>query len=182
MTVWTVLGWTIPAGSVALLLAALAYMRLRSYRSARDGEWGGESGEDAEFSLARYEPMARLLSEEDFVFLAAQPGYRPEIGARLRRERRRIFRLYLRDLSADFHRLHAQARRMVANSGAEHSELVGILMRQQLTFWRGLLAVEVRLALSGLGLGQVDVRGLVEAIETMRLDLARFSSPAQAAV
>jgi hypothetical protein len=180
MIVWSVLGWVIPAGSVALLLAALAGMRLRSYRSARDREWAGESSETAEFSLARYEPMARLLSEEDFVFLAAQPGYRPEIGARLRRERRRIFRLYLRDLSADFHRLHAQARRMVANSGAEHSELVGILMRQQLIFWRGLLAIEVRLALSGVGLGQVDVRGLVEAIETMRLDLARFSSPAQA--
>ncbi len=167
----------ITGGSVALLLAALASMRWRAYRTGTDSEPEGESGG---FSLARYEPMGRLLSEEDFLFLAAQPGYRPEIGARLRGERRRIFRRYLRELARDFHRLHAEARRMVANSTAEHSELVGMLLRQQVTFWRGLVAIEVRLALGGVGLGKVDVRGLVEAIEGMRLELARFSAPASA--
>ena len=176
MTGWVILGWIVTAGSVALLLTALAAMRLQSRLKRTNEE------RESEFSLARYEPMARLLSEEDFLFLSAQPGYRPEIGARLRRERRRIFRLYLRELTRDFHTLHARARRMVAHSSAEHSELVGLLMRQQVIFWRGLLAIELRLALSALGLGTVDVRGLVEAIEAMRLDLARFSGPAQAAV
>lgn len=175
MTSWVVIGWMITGGSVALLLAALAAMRWRAYWSEPDHE-----GEPGEFSLARYRPMERLLAEEDFLFLAAQPGYRPEIGAKLRRERRRIFRLYLRELTRDFHRLHADARAMVADSTAEHSELVGVLLRQQLTFRLGLAAIELRLALGGLGLGKVDVRGLVEAIEAMRLDLARFSAPASA--
>jgi len=175
MTSWQVIGWMITGGSVALLLAALTAMRWRAYRSEPDHEDGF-----GEFSLARYRPMEQLLAEEDFLFLAAQPGYRPEIGAKLRRERRRIFRLYLRELTRDFQRLHADARSMVADSTAEHSELVGVLLRQQLTFRLRLAALKLRLALGGLGLGKVDVRGFVEAIEAMRLDLARFSAPASA--
>jgi len=160
---------------VALLLAAVAAMRWHAYRREPDHEGGS-----GEFLLSRYRLMERLLAGEDFLFLAAQPGYRPEIGAKLRRERRRIFRLYLRELAGDFRRLHAEARRMIANSTAEHSELVGVLMRQQLTFRFGLAAIELRLALNGLGLGLVDVRGLVDSVEAMRLDLARFLASAPA--
>src|SRR5215471_20655160 len=103
MVSWVFIGSVVSGTSVALLLLTLWATRWRAYRSDVDGQL--EAGSD-EFSLARYEPMGRLLAEEDFVFLAAQPGYRPEIGAKLRRERRQIFRLYLRELSRDFHRLH----------------------------------------------------------------------------
>jgi len=53
-------------------------------------------------------------------------------------------------------------------------------VRQQLTFRFGLAAIELRLALNGLGLGLVDVRGLVDSVEAMRLDLARFLASAPA--
>src|SRR5580700_10714906 len=91
--------------------------------------------DELEFSFARYEPMARLLSDEDFLFLKAQSGFRPEMGRKFRRERRRIFRLYLHELSRDFHRLHAHARVVVSSLAAEHSALVGVLFRAQLRFW-----------------------------------------------
>ena len=52
----------------------------------------------AEFSLERYQPMGRLLGDEDLLFLKSQPGYRSELGSRWERERRRIFRLYLTEL------------------------------------------------------------------------------------
>ena len=38
-------------------------------------------------SHIRLRPMARLLNEDDFRFLAAQPGYHPEIGRKLRLRR-----------------------------------------------------------------------------------------------
>jgi len=156
-------------------MLALAAMLFRTYRSEPGGEMNSERLDSDEFSLARYEPMGKLLADEDFLFLAAQPGYRPEIGAKLRRERRQIFRLYLRELSHDFHRLHAEARRMVAASTADQSELVTLLLRQQLAFWRGMAAIEVRLAFGRLSV--VDARGLIESIEAMRVALARFSVP-----
>jgi hypothetical protein len=166
------LTWLGIAGITALSLAGFLLSRLRGYRSASEAE----PGDDGSFSPARYEPMARLLAEDDFVFLAAQPGYRPEIGTKLRRDRRRIFRLYLRALACDFHRLHAHAREMVAASSQEHHErLVGLLLRQQVTFWRALAAIELRLLAERMGLGKVEIRGLVEVVEAMRLDLARFT-------
>src|SRR5271166_3889725 len=107
---WVVTGALITGGSAVVLLAMLIAMRLRAYRTASDD---GRNESDV-ISLAHYEPMTRLLADEDFQFLAAQPGYRPEIGAKFRRERTRIFRMYLRELARDFHRLHAEARAMVA--------------------------------------------------------------------
>src|SRR5579863_7095707 len=144
-------------GGVLLFLIAFMLRQGISYRPTPNMD------SDESFSLERYEPMSRLLSEEDFVFLAAQPGYRPEMGAKLRRERRRIFRLYLHELAQDFYSLHCEARALVADSSAEHSELVPLLMRQQFSFWRALAAIELRLLASRLNLGTVDVRGLLES-------------------
>ena len=137
------------------------------------------TGGDTEFSLARYEPMARLLSEDDFSFLEAQPGYRPEMGRKFRRERRRIFRLYLEELARDFHRLHAHAREVVASLPAEHSEMVGVLLRGQFRFWYEIAALETRLTLSWAGVS-VDARSLVEAIGAMQAQITCLSAPAAA--
>jgi hypothetical protein len=129
--------------------------------------------DEMEFSLARYEPMARLMSDEDFDFLKAQPGFGPEIGKKFRRERRRIFRLYLQDLAGDFHRLHERTRAIVASLPAEHSALVGILMRSQIRFWYEMTALELRLRLSC----SVDARPLVDAIGGMYAEINRLAAP-----
>ncbi len=168
MTVPTTLSLLISA-SVALALFGMLLTRLLAYTKRRHQE-----NDDDGFSQERYEPMIALLAEEDLIFLAAQPGYRPHIGAKLRRERRRIFRLYLQDLAQYFHRLHAEARILVADSQKEHADLVGVLVRQQFTFWCAIFRIEARL-LTHAGFGKVDVRGLVEGIEAMRLDLARLT-------
>jgi hypothetical protein len=132
------------------------------------------------FSLARYEPMARLLSDEDLLFLKAQPGYTAEIGRKFSRERRRIFRLYLRELAGDFNRLHAQARVIVAGLTAEHSPLVGLLLRQQVRFWYEMAAVELRLSLSWAGVRAIDARGLVDALQSMHIEINRMTAPTAA--
>jgi hypothetical protein len=124
-----------------------------------------------DFCPERYEPMARLLARDDVEFLRESVGART--AARWARSRRRIFRLYLRDLASDFGRLHAEARALVAESPEQYTHLVGMLMRQQVTFLRAMAAIEIRLALSPIGLAQVDPRKLIEAIEAMRLELDR---------
>src|SRR5688500_7728052 len=83
------------------------------------------------FSVARYRPMERLLSDDDYEFLSAQPGYDPSIARRLKSERRQIFRIYLRHLSEDFSRLHHAARLMLIYSPEDRPELARTLMLQR---------------------------------------------------
>src|SRR5271166_3012608 len=88
---------------VAFLIAAFALLfgRLASRldKQATTAEWF-ES-----FSIDHFAPMERLLDRSDFEFLSRQPGYRPEIGARLLKERKRMFLGYLRLLIGDFNQL-----------------------------------------------------------------------------
>jgi len=158
-------------GSGALSLGVLLARRLLQYRDSRSAE---ESASEAvpKITMERYRPMARLFDDQDLQFLASRPGYRREMGARLRRSRRRVFRMYLAELSSDFHRLHAAARRIVADAPEQHADMVGMLMHQEVTFWRVLFGIEVRLALDWAGLGSVDARGLLEIVEQLRRAVA----------
>jgi hypothetical protein len=144
--------------------------RLWSYRSSKFEDLAPIQ---VEFSLARYEPMARLMSEEDYLFLKAQPGFRPQTGKKFMRERRRIFRLYLEELAGDFHRLHAQARLIVAGLPADHAPLIGMLLRQQVRFWYEMSAVELRLSFPWMGTGSIHARGLIDALATMHAEISR---------
>src|SRR5690242_10353993 len=105
---------------VALLSGAFVFLfwRLasRSDNQASTVEWF-ES-----FSLDSFAPMERLLDQSDFEFLAQQPGYRPEIGARLLKERKKLFLGYLRLLIGDFNRLLRMARLMIVYSAEDRSE------------------------------------------------------------
>jgi hypothetical protein len=173
------------SGAAALGMGSLVTHRLLRYRTGAAQETLGEvSPETApqttpESTLDRYRPMARLLDSEDLRFLASRPGYRREVGARLRDSRRRVFRMYLAELSADFHRLHAAARRMAAEAPEQHADLIPLLMRQQIAFWRALVGIEVRLALSWAGLAPADARGLLDIVEQLQRTLA-VAAPASA--
>jgi hypothetical protein len=173
MTTGVVLAWIVTIGALSGLIATVIRMALRR-RSRTGGQFEDES---AAFSLDRYQPMARLLGNEDLLFLKSQPGYRSEMGVRWERQRRRIFRCYLTELKSDFRNLHAQARELVANADADSAGLVETLMKQQLAFVRLTTALECRLVLQRLGLGKADMTPLMELIDAMRADLARRTSP-----
>jgi hypothetical protein len=162
------------SAAVAFALLFCALVR-RDRFAGINAEWLGS------FSVARYRPMERLLAEEDFDFLASQRGYAPSIARRLRSERRKIFREYLRCLWRDFGRLEAAVRLLMVNSSEDRPELAQALLRQRLLFTRGIVAAEFRLILYGLGLGTVNVQGLVGSLNAMHtcageLALARQSS------
>jgi hypothetical protein len=177
MAAWMAMGLVFAVGLAAATLGILLWIRMSEYRRA---PWHGEAPAEG-FSLARYEPMTRLLDAADLDFLRKEAASSPELAARWERSRRRIFRMYLRDLAADFRRVHEEARALVAESPEKYSALVGVLMRQQLTFWRAMASVELRLALSGVGLGPANVRGLTDAIEAIRVEMVRIAAlPASA--
>jgi len=127
-----------------------------------------------DLSTARYRPMERLLNEEDYRFLAGQPGFDKMMLRRIRSERRKVFRGYLACLSRDFSLVGAALRLMTMYSAQDRPDLAGILYKQQALFALGMLGVQWRLLLHACGLGTVDVRGLVRAMESMRLELRQM--------
>ncbi len=132
-----------------------------------------------EFSVSKYRPMMRLLSEDDYAFLADQSGFDKKISSRLRSERRRIFRAYLRSLVRDFNRLYFCAKLMASHASEDRSDVLVKLVRQKFTFSFAVAAVEARLLLHTLGFGVVDVRNLINALDQTRSQL--IAVPGQAA-
>ena len=163
---WLVGGFCLTSGSAV----TLALIRAKRYLNLDGNAMGRES-----FSPAHYEPMKRLLSEEDFDFLKQKPGVSPALIRRMRLQRRKVFRAYLLELASDFNKLHEEARLMLTVAPEEYSDLVGILMRSQLRFWSALAGVEMRLTLHAMGIGRVDIRGLLAPLETLNAAVHRTS-------
>jgi hypothetical protein len=165
----------IPAAAVvfALIAAALVVLFRRLASPGPDalpsGEWW------ATFSLEKYRPMERLFAPEDYEFLAAHPGFTPALARRLQAERRKIFRRYLRCLSRDFDRLYIATKLLLLTAAEDRSELALALWKQRLSFKLGLVSVHAQLGLQTLGLGTVQVQGLVRAMERMREQLQLLS-------
>jgi hypothetical protein len=172
---WITAGTLVSGGlaataSAALLLAGWMAMRLRCYRSVR----GEEPPSSQEAPPPSTYDFTSLLSDEDFDFLASLPGYKPEIGKKLRRYHERILRLYLRELAREFHSVHAEAREIVATGGEEHAAAVGSLMREQVVFWRCMARIELSFAVPGFSSGRWNkaraaaLGGVVESIVALR--------------
>ncbi|HEX5431162.1 MAG TPA: hypothetical protein VFW83_04300 [Bryobacteraceae bacterium] len=180
MAIWLAVGSIGAVGSAAAAIGSMVGLRLRGYRCAASQMEDADAAGD--FTLERYAPMARLLSGEDLEFLRERRECAPHLAARWERARKRIFRMYLRDLAADFQCLHARARALAAESPEEYSDLVSVLMRQQLVFWRALAGIELHLAVRsfgikpGFGIRPADLTGLTGAIEALRAEIARSTA------
>ena len=133
------------------------------------------------FSVDSFSPMERLLDQTDFEFLSRQPGYRPEIGARLLKERKRLFLSYLRLLIGDFNQLLRIARLMIVHSSEDRAEFAKVLWRQQVTFYFAVCALRVRVALYPLAWTSIDVSKLVGTLENMRDQVAQLGFQPMAA-
>jgi hypothetical protein len=161
MTIW--LSALLPLFLIALTLAVLfRKMASRTGTMEYDPAWLED------FSISKYRPMLRLLSEDDYEFLANQAGYQGKIASQLRAERRKVFRAYLRNLVRDFHRLHHVAKMMAVYSAQDRPEFTTALLKQRITFSFAVAAVKVRLSLHTVGIGAVDVRNLIDSLDHMR--------------
>lgn len=158
------------------VLATAVFRRARSYRRGlgRVSSQPGTPGMD--FSITRYQPLFRLLSARDADFLARHSRC-PGVARRWERSQRRIARLYLKELAADFQAVHKELRVMVAHS-PEHAHLLPVLFKQQAAFWRALIWIEIRLSLNWGGSSRINPDSLAEAVEALCLELSRREVPA----
>jgi hypothetical protein len=128
-----------------------------------------------DMSASRYEPMNRLLRRDDYQYLATQGGFDPEMIAALRRERRRVFRGYLRSLSDDFQMVCTALRMLLAQSAQDRPDLARILLKQKLLFQWGLLAVECRLLMDACGwTATLDAHELLDGLDLLGQELRRM--------
>lgn len=177
MGAWIAMSAVAGMALVILGLGSVVWARLSGYwRETPKNAWPPEAAVPDGFTLAKYEPLMRLLANEDVEFLRQQRGC-PKIVAQWERARLRVARLYLSDLASDFRRLHAQARAIAAESPEQYSELIGVLMRQQFTFWRVMAETELHLMFGWLGLGRIDARRLVEGMAAMQAEILRIVAP-----
>ena len=109
-------------------------------------------------------------------------GFSARLGRRFRSERRRVFRAYLRSLSMDFGRVSKACQILVIHAAEDRDDLAKGIIRARLLFAWGILAVEGRLLLHAAGVGTVDVRGLVESLETMQAQIQVLLTPPEAAM
>jgi hypothetical protein len=133
-----------------------------------------------DLSADRYRPMLRSLDEGDFRFLSRQPGFDRQMAARLRAQRLRMVREYVRSMEVDFGRLCTALKIVMAQAGEDRPDLAVALIQNQVAFTFGMAAVQVRLLLYRWGLGGMEFTSLLKVFEGMRLELRNFV-PAQAA-
>ena len=124
-----------------------------------------------ELPIDRYLPMMRLLDPEELRRLRSEPGMTPEAISELREERCRIFRQYLRSLRADFKRVCAALKIVMAQASKDRPDLASILLRSQVRFTFACATLELRLFLFSCGIGGVDVSTLLSVFDGLRLEL-----------
>ncbi len=135
----------------------------------------------AQFSPSTYYPMQSLLSQDDFKFLARQPGFDAALYRKLRHDRMLIFRQYLRRLICDFNRLHTVARMLVANSSTDQSHMVPRLFSLKVRFTMSVLQAEFSYFLCRIGSQALAAHRVVAALEDMSRELQSLSAPASVA-
>ncbi|MBV9612563.1 MAG: hypothetical protein JO091_08825 [Acidobacteriaceae bacterium] len=128
------------------------------------------------FTPSSYYPMQGLLADEDFHFLSRQPGFDFSLYRKLRSDRLHIFRHYLHRLIADFNRLHAAARVMVARGREDRSHLVMRLIMLKMQFSFAVLQAHVSYLLCSIGIGSLAAQAAIRRLEQMSTELGSISA------
>lgn len=146
---------------ILVLIAAFVSLRPRSTNTALCME-----SFDIFALAARYRPMMRLLDGSDFEIVNSIGD--PRLTRRVKRQRRAIFRGYLRCLSRDHARLCAHIRAAALESPVDCSPLLLEVYRAEMRFRMTMAAVNFRLVLHAVGLPNVAASGLMYSFEVLR--------------
>ncbi|HZS50480.1 MAG TPA: hypothetical protein VFA54_06460 [Bryobacterales bacterium] len=114
-------------------------------------------------ALEVYQPMSRLFAEDDFALVGR---LKPDLLKRLRRQRQRVLRLYLREIRIGFGRLHTLCRILAPRS--HDPNFAARITQQALTFYGLFLILEFRCALGWFLHVRVDTVDLVGALAQLR--------------
>ena len=169
-------------GIVAVLCLFLAGSFALVFRKlASAGQLPAEEDWVEQVSPDRYRPMERLLTDREFRSLEAHPAISPKLLRRFRARRVSVFRGYLESLSVDYSRVCHAVKLLMVQSAKDRPDLAALLVKQRITFTLRLMIVECHLTMYALGLGKVEVRPLVAALGSMRLELNSLLAAAQPA-
>jgi hypothetical protein len=123
-----------------------------------------------EFDLSRYETLTQLFHPKDYEFLASQPGYTPELSARLRSERLEIAKAFLDQLEWDARLLINFANQYVANAADDAGNFSGFILRQEVRFGITLAILRFQLRLMERGLvHRIQFERLLQSIRPLEL-------------
>jgi hypothetical protein len=157
--------------AVLMAIAAIGALVYLVRKVAFGGDLPVTSEWIEDVSLDRYRPMLHMLDGDDIKFLSSQPGFTPAMASRLRTQRKRIFRGYLKSLETDFSRICCAIKLIMVQCKNDRPELAETLFRQQITFACTMLSVRMRLALYSWGICSVDVTQLVKLFDSVRVEL-----------
>lgn len=162
--------------SALALISVLAFLISRIRFGGADlpltSEWIND------ISLDRYSPMVHMLDGADIELLCSQPGFTPGMAKKLRTQRTKAFRGYLRSLETDFGRICSAIKLVMLHSKHDRPELAEALIRQQVKFAYAMLSVRWYLFLYSLGICGVEVSRLVKIFDGMRFELRLMVPPA----
>lgn len=130
------------------------------------------------FDLSRYDVLDNLFHPRDFDFLKGQPGYTPDLSARLKADRLRIAESYLSQLERDVRMLLTVASRAAARSDADHDQLSGFLLKQEVKFAWNLLNLRIQITLMKAGvLQQISFDQMLESLRPLVLESRVLALP-----
>jgi hypothetical protein len=155
------------AATIAMITAGLVIALMRTFYTECMPDT--ESVDTGQVSYRDY-PFHRLLDPADFEFLRRRGASEKQVR-KLRAERRRLFRLYLRSLARDFHQVHRAIKRILVQARVDRPDLAVTLARQQAAFYRNMLIAEVLLFAHACGWDNLPAMDLLEPLNTI---LAQF--------
>jgi hypothetical protein len=125
-------------------------------------------------------PFRRLLDRTDFDYLRGA-GLAAEILKTFKTQRRKIARLWLRDLAADFNSVDSAARLLLVTSQVDRPGLAAELFRQRATFCWYFLRAEAQITLAGRGCQSLQPLATLEILEMLCVEMRKLADAAQTA-
>ena len=166
------------AALIMIVMGTATFLLLRRFFAASSAF--AEGTEPLDMSWRDYRPLNRLLDPADFEYLRAR-GVSEASIAKLRAERRKIYRLCLRSLAHDFNQVYRCVNLVLIQSRIDRPELAAELAKQKLTFYRNLLKVEFRLTLHACGVERMPVIDLLQPFEALQAQLRQLAVAGAAA-
>lgn len=147
---------------LATLAVVVLYRLSRPVRMPRNPEAWLER-----MSAQGYRPMVRLLSREDWEFVAQHPAATSALKSQFRQRRRDLVRGYVAAIETDFHRVHELLRQTLLHAPADRPDLAEFLVRERFRFTLRVWQVRTRLALDWMGVDHTDLQRLLGTVESL---------------
>jgi hypothetical protein len=120
------------------------------------------------FDFGRYQALVKLFAPQDFDFLRSQPGYTPELSARLKSDRLKIAESYLNALQTDVRLLLNFANRASGAGGVEADNFSAFLLKQEFRFTATMARLRCELALMKIGVNrQIQFEQLLDTVRPL---------------